>query len=458
MYSKDIININEKVNGDLVWDYAKHKEVPLRMPSMKAVVVDINTIDHKFIYGFATIKEWECIEFRTVERNKRTGVIFDNCQIAISEEIFSEGSLLWCPRSGGYVFCETEELKDLVLVINKSYDPINWFPYDLPRVYSSSSLMKKFSIRSIKYKRKFSQVITGLIPYTFGIEYETSKGAIPLHKCFKAGLIPLKDGSISGNEYATIVQDADLGFERILYQTSLLKEFTEFDKECSLHMHLGGFKITPISILILYNLCLRLQSELSDVLPVLSFQSNRYKSSQKNYCKPLPDYFPSFPSLYEWLSGGVKFVGDLTRPHDGDLAQAAKWNVGARYYWVNFVHACFYESPKTIEFRILRPTTNFNKIVNWLYIFSAILMYAEKLALSYEVGSLEMSAHTHRHICRISISDILREVYPSEVANKLIEFESQCAAVSSAQNYLLKDQIGRTTDFEDAVITSCVLS
>ena len=47
------------------------------------------------------------------------------------------------------------------------------------------------------------------------------------------------------------------------------------------------------------------------------------------------------------------------------------------YFWINFINALCYTVNKTIEFRLLRPTYNFNKILLWIYIFNAILKYAE---------------------------------------------------------------------------------
>lgn len=47
------------------------------------------------------------------------------------------------------------------------------------------------------------------------------------------------------------------------------------------------------------------------------------------------------------------------------------------YFWVNFINALCYTVNKTIEFRLLRPTYNFNKILLWIYIFNAILKYTE---------------------------------------------------------------------------------
>ena len=43
------------------------------------------------------------------------------------------------------------------------------------------------------------------LPYTFGIEFETAGGFLPQHRLYELGLIPLRDGSITGIEFATVV-------------------------------------------------------------------------------------------------------------------------------------------------------------------------------------------------------------------------------------------------------------
>ena len=75
------------------------------------------------------------------------------------------------------------------------------------------------------------------------------------------------------------------------------------------------------------------------------------------------------------------------------------------YYWVNFINALCYDVNKTIEFRFLRPTYNFQKIILWLYVLNAIMRYAEE--------HMESSG-------KANLSAIIRKVYPKELAERVI--------------------------------------
>ena len=83
-------------------------------------------------------------------------------------------------------------------------------------------------------------------------------------------------------------------------------------------------------------------------------------------------------------AGNTTDLKNLTQVHPADTGGDRKWNINIRYYWVNFINILFYNKAKTVEFRFLRPTYNFNKIVGWMYIFNAILIYAEQKYASLE--------------------------------------------------------------------------
>ena len=74
------------------------------------------------------------------------------------------------------------------------------------------------------------------------------------------------------------------------------------------------------------------------------------------------------------------------------------------YYWCNFINALCYQVNKTIEFRFLRPTYSFKKILLWLYIFNGILRYAEEY---YIPGN------------HVNLSIIMDMCYPSDLAKEL---------------------------------------
>ena len=72
------------------------------------------------------------------------------------------------------------------------------FPYNLDKtVYNA-----KFEEHLFKGKQSVANRIEfkfiNELPYTFGLEFETAGGYLPQHKLYELGLIPLRDGSITG--------------------------------------------------------------------------------------------------------------------------------------------------------------------------------------------------------------------------------------------------------------------
>ena len=74
---------------------------------------------------------------------------------------------------------------------------------------------------------------------------------------------------------------------------------------------------------------------------------------------------------------GRSYFGSFVQPHPNDLTRERKWQIPQRYHMCNFVNMFCYNVNKTIEMRFLAPTYNLEKILTWLYIFNAILIYAE---------------------------------------------------------------------------------
>ena len=104
------------------------------------------------------------------------------------------------------------------------------------------------------------------------------------------------------------------------------------------------------------------------------------------------------------------------------------------YYWVNFINLICYKVNKTIEFRLLRPTYNFNKIKLWLYIFNAILMYAE-----------DINAPIPR---TVRLKSVLTKVYPDSILDYLLTGVQKLKILSTNQ-YCNGDYIGNDITFED---------
>lgn len=307
------------------------------------------------------------------------------------------------------------------------------YPYTFGKRYEAIENFELFKGKqTILEHREFP--ISKYFKYTFGLEFETNAGVIPENICFRDGLIPLRDGSIAGNEYSTVVMKGNEGFNLLLQQLNTLREYTRFDKECSLHIHMGGFPLIPEKILSLYNLCYHLQQELRCSLPDFTFNTAKYKSSGKDYCKLLPGAYADFPSYYTAFTAGLKFFGDLHQAHPNDVERARKWQIHERYYWANLLNLICYKVNKTMEFRMLRPTYNLEKILFWMYVFNAILQYAEH----YEVGKT----------AKIKLEEVLAAIYPAELTKDLMIDFYKCEVCSSEQRKY-GDYIGARIDIEE---------
>ena len=327
------------------------------------------------------------------------------------------------------------------------FSPINWdadsivmeqlikgqgnFPYVLSRKYEAVENFDIFKGKQVVKDTKTSYKLAKHLDYTFGLEFETSQGYIPEDICYQDGLIPLRDGSITAPEYSTVVLNGNQGISLLHQQIETLKEYTSFNKECSLHVHLGNYPLKPDTIFNLYKVCKYLENELESILPRLTFCSRAYKDNEKDYCKKLKNY-SSFEDMYYKLVGR-KFFGSFTQAHPDDKERKRKWNVVNRYYFVNFINALCYKVNKTIEFRFLRPTYNFKKILLWLYIFNGILKYSEKY---------------YNPDCYVTLKIIMEKCYPKELAEEL------CKGIQRLQVLTINqinngDQIGAEVWMED---------
>lgn len=107
------------------------------------------------------------------------------------------------------------------------------------------------------------------------------------------------------------------------------------------------------------------------------------------------------------------------------------------YYWVNFINAICYKVNKTIEFRLLRPTYNFEKISIWLCIFSAILQFAERY----------QDPESYRNL---SLANVIEVIYPPEIASYVIEGITKLSilTINQANN---GDNIGNDIEFENSL-------
>lgn len=347
-----------------------------------------------------------------------------------SDKELLKDNLVYSSRRGIYI--STVDFPEEDLIIETTIKGQGGFPYSFDRRYEAVESFNIFDNKQKVLDESTKYPLSDYLKYTFGLEFETSMGYIPEDLCFRDGLIPLRDGSISGLEYSTVVLRGNNGISLLKQELETLKKYTAFNKECSLHIHLGGFPLDPDLIFRVQLLCRYLEKDISKMVPELTFRSSEYKENRKNYCSKLPS-FRDFGHMYRCLVGRP-FLGDLTQPHPNDIERRAKWRIPTRYYWVNFINLICYRVNKTIEFRLLRPTYNFKKIELWLYIFNAILMYAENPSNPIS-GS-------------INIQTLLRRVYPESIAKSVFLGTVRLRALVSNQT-ANGDYIGHDIEFEE---------
>jgi hypothetical protein len=294
------------------------------------------------------------------------------------------------------------------------------FPYYFPQKYEAIHSFDIFKdSQSLINDEKIFKYHEHL-PYTFGLEFETSSGYIPQDICLRDGLIPLRDGSITGVEYSTIVLKGNNGLNFLKQQINTLDKYTVFDKECSLHMHIGLPLVTPNIVWNLYVLLIMFQNELCNYVPEWTFESNRYKATRKNYCSKLP-VSDNFSSLYNFIAG-QDFEGDLTIPHRLDPERTHKWHVHSRYFAFNFVNLMCYKGPKTIEFRFLRPTYNYAEIETWLFVFMGLIKSALSSAKEHRVLDFKSTFEyfQSKYGKNSILFNVFKDVYPEKLAKGLI--------------------------------------
>lgn len=294
------------------------------------------------------------------------------------------------------------------------------FPYSFRQQYEAIHSFDIFNgkqyLKSKEEKFKYGD----LLKYTFGLEFETSSGYIPEDVCLRDGLIPLRDGSISGVEYSTTVLKGNTGLNYLKQQIDTLNKYTIFDKECSLHVHMGVSSVSVPFVWNLYVLLTIFQEDLKKFVPEWTFESEKYKRTGKNYCKKIP-VAATFDKWYKYIAGG-NFDGSLKIPHPADPERTHKWQVHSRYFAFNFVNLMCYESPKTLEFRFLRPTYNFCEIYTWLFVFNALISVSVRLAKSIGTKNYDETVP----IIKEKYGDedityyILKDYYPKELADDLI--------------------------------------
>lgn len=385
--SGDCYLINDKCyreeTGLVVYNYSINQYVLLDNSMFKGIV---DIIEDKLIIGY-------------FNRNIKYSKIIDkdnNSFYLFNPEIFKNNKEYREQLSSGdfYHISRLPSNKfNTIMFPHKDYKYS--LPYDSKGIteYNLKNYNENYNPEISKSIKNYAPLLENL---SFGLEFETTKGFIPNRIFNQYGLIPLRDGSISGIEYVTVPMIGEKGLQCTADILKVLKERTEYnDDTCSLHLHLGNIPRTKEFILAFFKVGMKIQDEMFQMFPL--YKKYNYHIKNKNYSAPLPTFEilsqldpvidsrnidENFGVLYKYLSMGQDFksVGNnlenvLSHPADPNGNQ--KWNVRPRYFLFNMIPLIF-GNKQTIEFRIHTPTYDVNKILPFIFMNALIVNFTIK--------------------------------------------------------------------------------
>ena len=269
--------------------------------------------------------------------------------------------------------------------------------YPVEIVYNLSKLnLDEFSIPEVDEDPIYKE-----LNFTIGLEFETSVGNIPWIDLHENALIPLYDGSITGHEYVTLPLTSKQ-YPLIKKYIELLKYYTSYNKDCSIHIHFGGFPINMECIDRLVKSWDYFQNMLLEYIPKYSYQVERYKSNGKAYNKPL-SIRNLWKFIYQATGNIINSDSDLYLPNEYDRTEDRKWNVTGRYYNMNIMHLVSGEEHKTVEFRFIRPTYHYDEIKTYILVLGGFLKWVMK-----DNGKIK------------SIPQMIQEMYSPEISKVIL--------------------------------------
>jgi hypothetical protein len=289
--------------------------------------------------------------------------------------------------------------------------------------------------------------------FTYGIEFESTNGTIPMRFCRKHGLVPVRDGSVAGLEYVTIPITGLSGMENLKEICDLLKTHTIYDRNCALHFHIGGIPRTESFILALFKILAIVEEDVFQMFPFYKRVNHGVK--RKSYTKPLPfpellsqmtptstkkeDIIHNFSILFSYLSMGYKFDDDNincklenVKYHPSDPGNNSKWNMKTRYHWVNLIPIIF-GNKQTVEFRIHTPTYEYCKVLSFLIFISIIVNYAMVYEKNINSDSTILRYLNLNNIITSSIDSLISDANP--LKSIIVDF-----AIGEVRNYIKNRQ------------------
>jgi len=263
----------------------------------------------------------------------------------------------------------------------------NLLPYNFKTLQEQASEnYKSFKIKNDEECNLLYQIAPHLFDkYTFGIELETTRGLIPMSVYRNLGVMPVRDGSISGLEYVTIPLNGKKGVAAFKEIIESIIKYTDSNYTCSMHVHVGGIPRTMEFIVAMFKFGYYFQENIFQLFP--SYKRVNDGIKKQCYTAPLDSLLMAslnfkstgiekikedYQSIVYALSGNhvdfEKFVElDKIQAHPSDPQESAKWYMKERYKWLNIIPLIF-TNKKTIEYRIFTVPDNFEKAFLFLLI------------------------------------------------------------------------------------------
>lgn len=353
--------------------------------------------------------------------------------------------------SGDYDFIGNMKAREFSVKRKPSSDYKNSLPYDSKGIIGRNMENYNKLYTPSKPLENESEILKIIKDLSFGLEFESIAGQIPKNICNKLGLMPLRDGSISGIEYVTIPLSGSKGISNIIDSVYELNRRTKYDDSCAMHLHLGNVPRTPEFLTAFFKLTLGVQDEIFKMFNLYKKYNFKYKN--KNYSAPYDTFrllskldpvitdknlIKNFDVIFTELSEGYPLrnfgdTGDLSKidHHPRDPHGNQKWNISSRYHIHNLIPIIF-GNKQTIEFRIHTPTYDIDKIMAFLCINSILVNFCIQNTKQILDGTIDSHTYSLTNIINnygivngVSLRYISRLIKYVEGRKNAVEFQNR---------------------------------
>jgi hypothetical protein len=436
-------------NGNIEFDHEKKRYVVKKYTMLSHGVVDI-TSNRELVFGYFSPNNYNNCRVLT-ESHSEVNCISDNLLTNNGYSLINVGTNLYMETAK----CPKKYL-DIVNTSNNQRNTYN-IEDNQEQFERSKKLYADYKLPIEKSILKFSKYLGDT---TFGAELECIKGYASRNTLNKHGVVVCRDGSLQaddgsqGPEYVTVPLQGAKGIQNLKTLSETLTKTNIINYKCALHFHLGNIRTDRTFMVALYKLGCFIQNDLFKMFPYYKNDEIKYAGKQKNYCKKLKSFIPNYSgagkedftkyinnyygAIFSWLVDG-RAIPTINLNRGMRHPQNQKWERQARYHWINFMNL-FFDNRNTIEFRLHTPTTNPHKIINWLYIIRAIILYADK--------------HTEEIIKGVKptmkkVLNVYGEVYNDNASKELSEilfgyYKSRCdefASHTAKENYVPLEEL-----------------